>query len=657
MRIESIKIQNLRQLKDIMVRFPKSNDENDLHIILAENGVGKTNILNAITWCLYNKEMHLRDEQNALPIVNTQTVAETRQYGEGQVEVSVELVISTDASNKMTFKRIATFHVTNDAIIPVDDKLTISYLESGGYRIVGNEEETAQIIHKHLPEEINSYIFFDGEQLEKFFSVDQLNNVRTGINELTQASYLKSGYEYLEKYIKDFISPKISSGGDKEIKEQQKKVEELDNQINLSDDTIKNIRCQITECDDKIEELNAKIHGYENVREKVEALKNSEDRLNHLHDTLTKKNQELMLFTREYFTLFALYPSVKRFHDYIQQQKKDGKLPPNIDTGFLDRILAERECLVCGKKHLTDEDLEAVRKLRKTISVTSETSNELSNALGAMTSYFQKINGYNTLKSELIGEIKNIKEDIEQEDENYKKIDSYLRSIPNNEDVAKSLEERDHYKRIFKTLVGNLAKEEEKKKQNEKSKEEEDKILRTLTGKKAELEEYLRKKDFFMVCIKTMKESMNEILEECRISIQDETFKIFDRLIWKEGAFSKVEIFENYTFRLLDKYGSQALGSCSAAETALLALSFTLALQQVSKHDSLLFIDTPIGRVGKENRTNFMNTLLEIAKDKQVILTFTPTEYDTNVQTILANHYNSFNALSMKEGITTVQSK
>ena len=62
MRIKSIEIKNLRQLKDVMIRFDKDNDENDLHVILAENGVGKTNILNAITWCLYNKEMHLRDK-------------------------------------------------------------------------------------------------------------------------------------------------------------------------------------------------------------------------------------------------------------------------------------------------------------------------------------------------------------------------------------------------------------------------------------------------------------------------------------------------------------------------------------------------------------------------------------------------------------------
>lgn len=84
MRIKSIEIKNLRQLKDVMIRFDKDNDENDLHVILAENGVGKTNILNAITWCLYNKEMHLRDKENALEIVNSQVVEEKRNYGGGK---------------------------------------------------------------------------------------------------------------------------------------------------------------------------------------------------------------------------------------------------------------------------------------------------------------------------------------------------------------------------------------------------------------------------------------------------------------------------------------------------------------------------------------------------------------------------------------------
>lgn len=654
MRIKSIEMKNLRQLKDVMIRFDKDNDENDLHVILAENGVGKTNILNAITWCLYNKEMHLRDKENALEIVNSQVVEEKRNYGGGKVEVSVELVIDTEDNNDKNIKRVGEFNVTEDAIVPLSDTLTIGFFDNGGYRKIESEEETKQLIHKYLPEEINSYIFFDGEQLEKFFSSDQLENVKTGINELTQASYLKSAYQYLEKYIRENISPRITSFGDQEFKDQQKKVDELDKQIELSEQSIAEFKDQIEKCDDELEKLNNKIHGCENVREKAKELNESEVRLNELNDSLDKKNQELMKFARKYFVMFSVLPSVTRFHDYIERQKKDGKLPPNIDTKFLDRIIEQKECLVCGKKHLTDEDLEAVKKLRKSISVASETSNELSQSLGSMTLFFKQIEGFAKERTKLVDEIRNIKKDIEREEEHYKSIDDYLRSIPDNEGIKKALEQRDYYKKLYSELIGKKAKEEEKKKQNEKVKEEEDKRLRSLTAKKKELAEFIRKRDFCESCIKTMKESMTEILDECRTDIQEETFRIFDSLVWKEDTFSKVEILENYSFRLLDRYGNQTLGSCSAAETALLALSFTLALQNVSKHDSLLFIDTPIGRVGEQNRTNFMNTLLDISKGKQVILTFTPTEYDTNVQTILCGHYSSFHSLTMDGDVTTI---
>ena len=72
-------------------------------------------------------------------------------------------------------------------------------------------------------------------------------------------------------------------------------------------------------------------------------------------------------------------------------------------------------------------------------------------------------------------------------------------------------------------------------------------------------------------------------------------------------------------------------------------------------HDSLLFIDTPIGRVDDDNRINFVNTLCDIAKSKQVVLTFTPTEYDDKVAAALQNQYASFSKLSIEEGETVIK--
>ena len=54
MRIERVSIKNFRQYKNVVFEFDKKG-QCDLHIILGNNGIGKTNLLNAISWCLYGK--------------------------------------------------------------------------------------------------------------------------------------------------------------------------------------------------------------------------------------------------------------------------------------------------------------------------------------------------------------------------------------------------------------------------------------------------------------------------------------------------------------------------------------------------------------------------------------------------------------------------
>ena len=72
-------------------------------------------------------------------------------------------------------------------------------------------------------------------------------------------------------------------------------------------------------------------------------------------------------------------------------------------------------------------------------------------------------------------------------------------------------------------------------------------------------------------------------------------------------------------------------------------------------HNSLLYIDTPLGRVGAKNRINFTNVLKEIGVNKQVILSFTPTEYDTNVKSVLSDKFSSYHDLIYSDGITAIK--
>ena len=228
-------------------------------------------------------------------------------------------------------------------------------------------------------------------------------------------------------------------------------------------------------------------------------------------------------------------------------------------------------------------------------------------------------------------------------------------NIPNTEAVTKAIEDKKEYRKKRDEIVAKKGVEEEHKKDLENKLYNQSKVLKALIEKNKQLEKINQQADYCKKCRNILKETRLDLLEESRREMEQETFDTFNRLLWKKEAFSKVEILEDYTFRLLDIYGSQTLGSCSAAERALLALSFTLALQKVSMHDSLLFIDTPIVRVDSDNRLNFVNTLCEIAKTKQVILTFTPTEYDDKVASALQNQYASFSKLTIEDGITVIK--
>ena len=170
MRIEQIEIRNFRQYRNLSFKFPSIKGQNDLHIIYAKNGVGKTNILNAITWCLYDTEMHLGDKSTSIAILNNQQVQELRihlpESGSVIGEATVVLLFSSDdCSEKIRFQRVGKFNVTSEAVLPIGTEFSIMHLIDGEWNSIDAEDETSSLVNKNVPEGIHEYIFFDGEHL------------------------------------------------------------------------------------------------------------------------------------------------------------------------------------------------------------------------------------------------------------------------------------------------------------------------------------------------------------------------------------------------------------------------------------------------------------------------------------------------------------
>ena len=659
MRIENIEIQNFRQYRNLQFKFPCASGQNDLHIIYAKNGVGKTNVLNAITWCLYDSEMHLGNKYTASPILNNQQVQEIREHlsdGESVIgDATVRILFtSDDSTEKVRFQRVGKFNVTNDAVVSVGTEFSIMHFHNGEWNSVDSEEETLSFVKKNVPEEIHEYIFFDGEHLEDYFKAGQLENVKNGIEELTQAKIIEKAENSFHKYLTDILNTQIANSSVTDIATAQKELDKIQSAIDASVETISSITTQIHNCDDEIAKLDNIISGHVHVSEKTARLKEVETLIDGLKITIAQKKAQMMVFVREYLQCFAMYPAIKSLYKYIQEQDKHGKLPPRIDKFLLESIEKHKHCCVCDQP-LSDHSFNFIDELKKELEVSSETSALLNKAVVFLRQYLAKIDGYQQKRDDMMEEIKNLRKQYNDYLEEEKQLNTYLMNIPNTEAISAAIQQKKEFKELRDTIVKKKGVEEAHKRELDNQYVAQNKKLKSLIDKNQQLEKINKQAEYCKKCRNTLKETRLDLLAESRFEMENETFDTFSKLLWKKDAFSKVEILEDYTFRLLDNYGSQTLGSCSAAERALLALSFTLALQKVSMHDSLLFIDTPIGRVDEDNRLNFINTLCEIAKSKQVILTFTPTEYDEKVSAALQDQYSTFSKLSLEDGVTVTK--
>ncbi|MEN6291761.1 MAG: AAA family ATPase, partial [Methanobacterium sp.] len=123
MILNTIKIKNFRQYQQEEIEIAGSKDEKNFTIIQGMNGAGKSNFLNAMTWCLYGEEHHKVAKYEGLPLLNTVTHNDL-EVGE-ICEVKVEMKMC-DNENLMFFSRKIEFKKLKNGDVKV-----LRYPESG----------------------------------------------------------------------------------------------------------------------------------------------------------------------------------------------------------------------------------------------------------------------------------------------------------------------------------------------------------------------------------------------------------------------------------------------------------------------------------------------------------------------------------------------
>jgi DNA sulfur modification protein DndD len=265
MRITNIDIKNYRQYQDLSFKFPYTMD-NDIHIIVAQNGVGKTNLLNAITWCLYGTEPHLSDGDKdiGLPKLNLRTVQESKEAGKESENVEVK-IRAQDGDTYITYCRSLPYRISSEAPFEETAKekfmVTVSST-SGDPKIIEDKEETKQFIDRYMPEKIREYFYFDGEQLNTYFIGNRKGKVREAIFSISQVDIVNRIYTNIGKIINE--KQKEAAAKAPDIKRITDEIDEINEQEQSTKRNISDLEEQIAKSERIIQENTEFLQGEEN---------------------------------------------------------------------------------------------------------------------------------------------------------------------------------------------------------------------------------------------------------------------------------------------------------------------------------------------------------------------------------------------------------
>lgn len=631
-QIEKLDFVNFRQYGTGSLEFkPAAGADSKLFAFVAPNGTGKTTLLKMIVWCLYGEENPKKQAQRKeqhLPLVNIKVLNETECNK--KIPVSVTLRFSVKG-NFINFTRSITYtKKENGQLATTAAQLTAVVTPAGRENTQTLHGEQADVLVKqYFDKAIYNFYFFDGEKLSDFFDTP----LKESIYNIAQVNLLENAVKHTGKLKGDF-----NRNLSRSVPNIEEKQQELDAKRSNSEGALreKNLEQEaIHKSEAEVNDLEKRLRGFEPVKK----IQEERDRLNRERKQLEEQYEKLLLkqneFIRKYTVLLGLYPRIKALHEYIEEESKNGKLPPAIDRNQILKLLdhPEEPCPICGT-HLDASICQHLRELLKEYEISSSTANLFSSFRSPLEELLRKAQEYAAKKESLINERRTIIQKMKQNEKELEEKDRAIsqyggesgskKIIEMNEKLRSARQELKHHNQKFWQLEGII-------KGYDIEIQRLDKELTKLNKESDLKKEYKEKYQVLCKLSDAFEKVKNDIVDETKKEMQTLTWNFFMDMIWKKHTFGKIVIDDQYNVTVYNMEGRAMTSSLSETEKMALAYSFTLAVHDISGKNCPLVIDSPLGRVSDANRERMARSLLQVAKEKQIIMLFTPDEYSPAV--------------------------
>jgi DNA sulfur modification protein DndD len=341
MKLTSIKLCNFRSFygktPEIMLA---SGDVCNTTIIHGNNGAGKTSLLNAFTWVLYEKfsAAFAANEQ----LVNKRAIAEAK-LGEA-VECWVELAWEHDGKRYRVKRSSRIFKNQVD----IDAGKTQLFMQVAGDdgKWYFPPQQPEDIINQILPSSLHQYFFFDGERIEQIVRSDKKAEIAEATKMLLGVEVINRSIKHLNE-AKKSLENELKTIGNSEIKQLFKQQDKIEREVARIDKRQTEIKQELEYQQTFKKEANNRLRELSAVKEVQERRQNLESQKAENQEELIKTKVALkkIVSTRGYTVL--LPETTINFRNIIEKLKQQGDLTPGISREFIQNLLNSQRC-ICG---------------------------------------------------------------------------------------------------------------------------------------------------------------------------------------------------------------------------------------------------------------------------------------------------------------------
>lgn len=656
--------------KDHTITFPDNPDEN-ITVIRASNGQGKTSLHNLLYWGLYG-EFKQQDNDKGSSVdeglINSHAL-ENLELGES-TEASVEITINDEngerfileRSVKATLKRETSKRITeernnsqvSDGLDWSEDVTLKLKSASGDREILTNPAVISNEIGKLFPLHLSDFFLFDGEKLEKFENAKNNSQfIRDGIIKISESGIINQLSEHSQLAYREI---RRNSGEESMTATPYQKIfDKKDLELKTIDIAISDLQKKQQAIKDNIDNCIEKINQGKEGRS-IQKKQDEYDRLLKTAKKDLKQNQsELKDFLFEKIPILLSISSLKNAEKIFDKLETDDKIPPKISRGAIDKILnsSPLRC-VCGREFeesdekdspwvilhkireaIIDDDLSKDISVGRTVieRMVDTTNPEKLNA--ELQKFFElrkdkndQITEFTAERQECAEKLANNKED--PQDWGAKKKDLEVEYDEIVSKIADKQRVREEIDRDFK-----LAEKELNKAIMSDSKFDKEQIKMKILDSIRKFSQKLEKKVEEKLRIQTEKmtyERFHEIFVEASKNKDTEA---------QEMAKSIVKIDKDYVIDV--KSDSLISKRISKGQAHILGLSYVTGIRKITNTNSFIAIDSPFHNISGLNKEQVAKTLSKFLKGTQLIFFVTDVEYTQKGEDMTSSVKDIFN--------------